>query len=124
MHFRRVQQPRLQRSDTIRRRRRTGCSGLLEKRRELHARVAQVIETLFVDRLEEFYGLLAYHYSKAELWEKAQAYLLRAGDQAGRIAVAATGGILFFAPNSDGQVEPASELRGRSPMNPAGIFIH
>jgi tetratricopeptide (TPR) repeat protein len=59
---------------------------LLQKRRELHARVAQVIETLFVDRLEEFYGLLAYHYSKAELWEKAQAYLLRAGDQAGRIA--------------------------------------
>ena len=47
-----------------------------------------------------------------------------AADQTGRIAVAATGGILFFAPNSDGQVEPASELRGRSPMNPAGIFIH
>src|SRR5207237_10909834 len=64
----------------------TYASILLQKRRELHARVAQVIETLFVDRLEEFYGLLAYHYSKAELWEKAQAYLLRAGDQAGRIA--------------------------------------
>jgi DNA-binding beta-propeller fold protein YncE len=46
-----------------------------------------------------------------------------AADQAGRIAVAGTGGILFFAPNSDGQVEPVSELQGRSPMNPAGIFI-
>jgi hypothetical protein len=47
-----------------------------------------------------------------------------AADQTGQIAVATTGGILFFAPNSNGQVEPVSELRGRSPMNPAGIFIH
>jgi DNA-binding beta-propeller fold protein YncE len=46
-----------------------------------------------------------------------------AADQTGRIAVATPGGILFFAPNSDGQVEPASDLRGRPPMNPAGIFI-
>ncbi len=29
------------------------------------------------DRLEEFSGLLAYHYSKAEDWEKAQEYLLQ-----------------------------------------------
>ena len=48
---------------------------LLEKRRELHARVGQVIETVFADRLEEFYGLLAYHYARAEAWEKAQDYL-------------------------------------------------
>jgi DNA-binding beta-propeller fold protein YncE len=47
-----------------------------------------------------------------------------AADQTGRIAVATTGGILFFGPNSDGQVQPAGELRGRTPMNPAGIFIH
>jgi DNA-binding beta-propeller fold protein YncE len=47
-----------------------------------------------------------------------------ATDQTGRVAVATTGGILFFAPNSDGQVEPEGQLRGSSPMNPAGIFIH
>jgi DNA-binding beta-propeller fold protein YncE len=46
-----------------------------------------------------------------------------AADQAGQIAAAATGGILFFAPNSNGQVQPAGELRGETPMNPAGIFI-
>jgi DNA-binding beta-propeller fold protein YncE len=46
-----------------------------------------------------------------------------ATDQTGRIVVATTGGILFFAPNSDGDVEPASDLRGSSPMNPAGIVI-
>ena len=59
---------------------------LLQKRRELHAQVGQAIEHLFADRLEEFYGLLAYHYARAETWEKAQAYLLKAGDQAGRVA--------------------------------------
>jgi tetratricopeptide (TPR) repeat protein len=59
---------------------------LLGKRRELHARVGQAIETLFADRLEEFYGLLAYHYARAEVWEKAQEYLFKAGDQAGQVA--------------------------------------
>jgi tetratricopeptide (TPR) repeat protein len=59
---------------------------LLQKRRELHARVAQAIENLFYDRLEEFYGMLTYHYVRAEAWEKAQDYLFKAGDQAGRIA--------------------------------------
>ncbi len=59
---------------------------LLQKRREVHGRVAQAIETLFADRLEEFYGLLAHHYVRAEVWDRAQAYLLKAGDQAGRMA--------------------------------------
>ena len=59
---------------------------LLQKRRELHTRVARAIEALFPDRLEEFYGMLAYHYVRAEAWEKAQDYLFKAGDQAGRIA--------------------------------------
>jgi class 3 adenylate cyclase/tetratricopeptide (TPR) repeat protein len=59
---------------------------LLQKRRELHAQVAKAIETLFPDRLEEFYSVLAYHYAQAEAWENAQDYLFKAGDQAGRIA--------------------------------------
>jgi class 3 adenylate cyclase/tetratricopeptide (TPR) repeat protein len=59
---------------------------LLKKRHELHGKVASAIETLFSDRLEEFSSVLAYHYAKAELWEKAQEYLFKAGDQAGRIA--------------------------------------
>ncbi|MHB8868968.1 MAG: AAA family ATPase [Thermoleophilia bacterium] len=59
---------------------------LLQRRRELHRRVASAIEELFADRPEEFYGLLAYHYSRAEDWEKAQQFLFKAGDQAGKIA--------------------------------------
>ena len=59
---------------------------LLERRRALHGQVGEAIETIFGDRLEEFYGLLAYHYARAEAWEKAQEYLLKAADQAGRVA--------------------------------------
>jgi class 3 adenylate cyclase/tetratricopeptide (TPR) repeat protein len=59
---------------------------LLRRRRELHATVGRAIESLFADRLEELYGLLAYHYARAETWEKAQEYLLKAADQAGDLA--------------------------------------
>ncbi len=59
---------------------------LLQERQEMHARVGRAIEKLMADRLDEFYGLLAYHYSAAEQWEKAQEYLFKAGDQAGRMA--------------------------------------
>lgn len=59
---------------------------LLQERRQLHAQVGTAIETLMADRLEEFYGVLAYHYSAAEQWDRAQEYLLKAADQAGRVA--------------------------------------
>src|SRR5262249_54949887 len=59
---------------------------LARRRRALHKLVAVAIETLFAERLEEFCGVLAYHYGRAEEWAKAREYLLRAGDQAGRLA--------------------------------------
>ncbi|HET6947108.1 MAG TPA: AAA family ATPase [bacterium] len=59
---------------------------LLGQRRSLHRKVGEAIERLFADRLEEFYGLLAHHFTQAEDWEKAQAYLFQAGDQSGKVA--------------------------------------
>jgi class 3 adenylate cyclase/tetratricopeptide (TPR) repeat protein len=59
---------------------------LVEHRHRLHERVAECIERLFADRLDEFYGVLAYHYAQATAWERAQDYLLKAGDQAGKVA--------------------------------------
>lgn len=49
------------------------------KRRELHASIAHAIEKLYADRLMEYYELLAFHYEKAELWDKAADYLSRSG---------------------------------------------
>jgi len=59
---------------------------LLERRKELHGRVGDAIERLFADQLDEFCGVLAYHYARAERWDKAQEYLFKAGDRAERIA--------------------------------------
>ncbi len=52
---------------------------LVNKRKELHASIAHAIETLYPDRLVEYYELLAFHYEKAELWDKAAEYLSRSG---------------------------------------------
>ncbi len=54
---------------------------LLNKRKELHAGIAHAIETLYADRLVEFYELLAFHYEKAEEWDKAAEYLGRSGNK-------------------------------------------
>ena len=61
-------------------------SMLAERRRSIHRSVAQAIERIFGDRLDETTSLLAYHYTRAEDWEKAQEFLFKAGDQAGRMA--------------------------------------
>jgi len=60
---------------------------LLNKtRKDLHLQVARSIECQFADRLNDFYGMLAYHYSRAESLEKAEEYLFKAGDEAARSA--------------------------------------
>jgi hypothetical protein len=47
-------------------------------------------------------------------------------DAAGRVAVASSGSdsILFFAPNSKGDVMPVQDLRGPTHMTPVGLKIH
>jgi class 3 adenylate cyclase len=57
---------------------------LLERRRELHARIVEAIETLHHDRLGEQVELLAHHAVRGELREKAVSYLLQAGVNAAR----------------------------------------
>jgi class 3 adenylate cyclase/tetratricopeptide (TPR) repeat protein len=52
------------------------------KRKELHLSVARSIEKIFDERLHEFYGMLAYHYSKGESLEKAEECLIKAGEDA------------------------------------------
>lgn len=59
---------------------------LRRTRRTLHGRVARTVETLFAERLPEYYGMLAYHYGRARDLEKAGEYLMKAGDEAARSA--------------------------------------
>ena len=55
---------------------------LHQKRKEIHLQVAKSIEKVFKERLHEFYGMLALHYLKAENYEKAEQYLVKAGEEA------------------------------------------
>jgi tetratricopeptide (TPR) repeat protein len=55
---------------------------LVQRRKGLHQMVAMAIEELYAERLAEFYEMLAYHYEQGEMWEKALAYLVQAGQKA------------------------------------------
>ncbi len=59
---------------------------LEDRRKQLHLRVAEALEELFADRLQEYAGLLAYHYARANVQTKARQYVLEAGDQAARMS--------------------------------------
>ena len=60
---------------------------LHERRRALHARIVEAIETLYGDRLAEHVEQLAHHAFLGEVWEKAATYLRQAGAKAnGRCA--------------------------------------
>jgi class 3 adenylate cyclase/tetratricopeptide (TPR) repeat protein len=52
---------------------------LLKRRKEIHAKIGGAIEALYPERLEEFYEMLAYHYSKGEDLKKAADYLKLSG---------------------------------------------
>ena len=45
---------------------------LLKRRKEIHTRIGRAIEELYAERLEEFYEMLAYHYSRSDSLEKAR----------------------------------------------------
>ncbi len=57
-------------------------STLMQQRKQLHLKVAESIEKLFSERLHEFYGVLALHYSRADIMEKAEEYIVKAGEEA------------------------------------------
>ena len=52
------------------------------KKMELHRKVAASIEKVFGDQLNNFYGMLAYHYGKADSPEETEKYLIKAGEEA------------------------------------------
>jgi predicted ATPase len=57
-------------------------SVLGERRRALHARIAESIERLHADRLAEHVEQLAHHTSRAQIWDRAAVYLDQAGARA------------------------------------------
>jgi class 3 adenylate cyclase/tetratricopeptide (TPR) repeat protein len=58
---------------------------LLKRRKQIHENIGKAIEELYSERLEEFYEMLAYHYSRSDNLEKAYAYLKLSGQKAFKI---------------------------------------
>ena len=94
--------------------------GLLqERRRELHARIVDAIETLHRDRLDQEIERLAHHALQGDLREKAVHYLRQAGLKAGarsapqdaRIWFEQALGLLEALPESQSALEQAFEIR-------------
>jgi class 3 adenylate cyclase/tetratricopeptide (TPR) repeat protein len=94
--------------------------GLLqERRRELHARIVDAIETLHRDRLDGETERLAHHAVRGELREKAVHYLRQAGLKAAgrsalqdaRIWFEQAMGVLEAQPESRSVLEQAFEIR-------------
>ena len=52
---------------------------LLERRRELHARIVEALEALASDRIADQIERLAYHALRGEVWDKAVTYCQQAG---------------------------------------------
>jgi class 3 adenylate cyclase/tetratricopeptide (TPR) repeat protein/ribosomal protein L40E len=57
---------------------------LQQRRKEIHEKIGRAIEELYPERLEEFYEMLAYHYSKSENSERTYQYLKVSGQKAMR----------------------------------------
>ncbi|MGA2110259.1 MAG: hypothetical protein ABSH25_21740, partial [Syntrophorhabdales bacterium] len=58
---------------------------LLTRRKEIHGRIGKAIEELYSDRLEEFYEMLAYHYSKSDDLAKGIGYGEKAAARASSV---------------------------------------
>ena len=94
--------------------------GLLrERRRELHARIVEAIETLHHDRLGEHTERLAYHALRGELREKAVSYLRQSGLKADARSAPQEAlaffeqalGVLQALPESQATLEQALDIR-------------
>jgi class 3 adenylate cyclase/tetratricopeptide (TPR) repeat protein len=55
---------------------------LQERRRVLHTRIVDAVETLYADRLAEQVERLAHHVLRGEVWDKALTYCRQAGEKA------------------------------------------
>jgi class 3 adenylate cyclase/tetratricopeptide (TPR) repeat protein len=63
----------------------TYYSLLTARRKELHRKVGEAMEKHFAERLNEYSNIIGEHFLRGEDWERAYAYLTRAGDAAIRL---------------------------------------
>jgi predicted ATPase len=89
---------------------------LKQRRREIHGRIAQTIEQLYADRIEEHYEILAHHYERSQNAKKAMDYLILAGEKskqnsAARAACEFFGKALEMAESARVALDPETQVR-------------
>ena len=87
---------------------------LTGRRGKIHEKIGLALEALHSARLEEFYELLAYHYSKSPNLEKAYRYLRLSGEKAARNYANQEAFRLFKDAISTLDSLPATEETGRA----------
>jgi predicted ATPase len=55
---------------------------LASKKKKIHEKIGDAIESLYPDRLEQYYEVVAHHYYQSENWEKAYRYMKLSADKA------------------------------------------
>ena len=108
---------------------------LLERRRTLHARIVEALETLYADRVAEQVERLAQHAFRGEVWDKAAAYCRQAGNKAVACFEQALSALRQL-PESHETIEQAIDLRfdlrgslqsleiGTNPVQQQVVSIH
>jgi len=103
-------------------------TALKQKRSNIHSRIAQSIEQLFADRLEEQYEVLAHHYGKSGNHAKAVDYLILAAEKSNKHNAVLAADAFFkeaieLINNSDIELDPEKQLRLYRGQARAGLNI-
>jgi class 3 adenylate cyclase len=94
-------------------------SVLQERRKVIHERVGQSIETLYADSLDDYVSNLAHHYRRSGNTAKSVAYLRRAADQAHQRSAFSEAAAYFEA-----ALERLKDLPGGAERDRQEIAIH
>jgi tetratricopeptide (TPR) repeat protein len=83
------------------------------RRVELHRRVGEAMERIFAGRLGEFYAIVADHFSRGEVWDKAADYHFKAAEHASRLFTPEAGVEYLRALEALNRLRATSEIKRR-----------
>jgi class 3 adenylate cyclase/predicted ATPase len=105
------------------------ASLLRRTREQAHRKAAELLEASFTDTVETNPELVAYHYSEANMPDRAVSYFQKAGERASRMSANAesiahlTKGLDVLHGMPDGQQRARREVELRTTMGPALIAV-
>lgn len=90
---------------------------LMRRRKELHEMICRYIEETYPQRLDEFYEILAHHYSNSDNTESALSYLVKAGNKNRQSSTGSAESALRY-------LQSAKEILETSSLGPEHYALH